>query len=300
MYLLSFLASLGVINGFIVSVFLLVKKQRKIPEMYFAALILSLCIRIGKSVFFYFSPETDRLILQIGLSACIFIGPFFYFYVKSLRKQEKRFTKENKQLLIVLFLLILATDIIYPYRTYPEYWNPEIVQGIYIVWMLFFILGIREVIKLVGQNILNFKKLRNEQQYLIIVTFGFTLITLTYQLALHISFTYIWGAFIFSFFFYALSIRALSNGKSITPRPSPTSRIKDDALLGQVNQLMIDEKLYTDQNLKLDDIARRLNVSRHVLSQTLNEVYSGYTRYIKNYRIEEAKVLIKKPTGSKS
>ena len=293
MNLLFLLGGLGVCNGFIVAIYLLSKRQKSVSDVYFAGLILALCIRIGKSVFFYFSTETDRLVLQIGLSACIFIGPFFYLYVKSLRHQEKQFKKTDITILLLLLVFIVSIGLIFPYHSYPAYWNPEIVQVIYAVWLVFFLLGMSEIRKLIGPDFLNFKKLKSEQQYLMMVAIGFTLITLTYQLALYVSFTYIWGAFIFSFFFYALTIRAIKKDKSIAPQPSPRKLSNGSDLLDRMNELMINEKLFTDQDLKLDQLASRLSISRHTLSQVMNEIYpSGYAHYIRNFRIEEAKILI--------
>ncbi|MEL7001445.1 MAG: AraC family transcriptional regulator, partial [Bacteroidota bacterium] len=117
--ILFLLASLGVVNGLLVSGYLLVKRQSSIADRYFGALLLTLCIRIGKSIFFYFNRDTDPLILQIGLSFCILIGPFFYLYIKSLRTDEKRFLRYDLLLLIALSALITIVGIIYPYRTFP-------------------------------------------------------------------------------------------------------------------------------------------------------------------------------------
>ncbi|MEM9895036.1 MAG: hypothetical protein AAF789_01590 [Bacteroidota bacterium] len=83
------------------------------------------------------------------------------------------------------------------------------------------------------------------------------LITITYQLAFYIKFTYIWGALIFSFSFYFLGIRALIKGKSISPTPS-IKRLEDgERLLEKVNQLMHSDRLYANQRLKLDDVAKK-------------------------------------------
>jgi hypothetical protein len=95
------IASLGVVNGFILSFFLMFKKQNTWSNVYFGGLLMALSIRIGKSVFVFFSDSVDRLILQIGLSACIFIGPLFYLYVKALK--EKYGFIEARYILINIF-----------------------------------------------------------------------------------------------------------------------------------------------------------------------------------------------------
>ena len=293
MQLLFLLSSLGVINGLVATVFLLRKSNRTVSKVYFAGLVVALCIRIGKSVLYYFFPETDRLILQLGLSSCIFIGPFFYLYLKSIRKLERSFKRRDLYLLLSLGVFISTVGVLFPYNAYPTYWNPEIVQVIYLFWAIFSVMGLVEVHKILGFHFLIPWKLRGDQQYLALVVIGFLLITLTYQLALYIRFTYIWGAFIFSFFFYFLGFRALIAGKEIAPKPNARKLANGEDLLSQLKTIMKDEKLFTNQQLKLEDLANRLNVSRHVVSQLMNETYpNGYANFIRSYRVDEAKALI--------
>ena len=287
-------ASIGVINGVVAAFYLLIKKHRTISDIYFAGLVLMLCIRIGKSVLLYFFSGVDLFILQLGLSACIFIGPFFYLYIKSLRKVQQEFNTSDVLQLFILLVFIVAIGVIYPYPYYPEYWNPEIVQVIYVVWGTYFLLGLREAYLLIIPGSNSSKERKEDHKYLIIIVLGVTLITISYQLALHIGFTYIWGAFIFSFFFYVLGIRALLKIKPIVPQSKPRKLEDGEAILQKINSLMDNEKLYVKQNLKLEDIAKELGVNRHAVSQVMNEVYGlGYAHYIKSYRIEEAKQLIK-------
>lgn len=293
MNLLFPFASLGVINGVLVSVYLLFKRGRSISDIYFSGLILSICIRIGKSVLLYYTDPTDPLILQLGLSACIFIGPFFYLYLKSVSNRGERIQRKDRLLLASLFIIITGIGWIYPYKTFPEYWNPEIVQVIYGVWAIFIILGTIKAYTLLGNQLFMPWKLKGDRQYLASIVIAVLLITITYQLALYVtSFTYIWGAFIFSGSFYVLGFRALRN-KTVAAKPPTKSIEKSDEILNQLNRLMKDEKPFLNQELKMDDLAKRLGISRHVLSQVLNETSAnGYNNYIKSYRVEEAKELI--------
>lgn len=290
MNFLFLFASLGVINGVFVSTYLLFRKERKPSDIYFAGMILMLCIRIGKSIHYRFFPETDRLILQLGLSACIFIGPFFYLYIKALKTRQKQYQVKDVFLLLFLLIAITVVGLLYPYRSNPDIWNTVIVQGIYSVWALFTLFGLYQAYGLFKQTAW---KSAGEKQYFIVILCGIVFITLTYQLALHIGFTYLWGSFIFSTLFYVLAFRALAAGKSITPK-APTARLIDGgSMLEQINELMDQEKLYTKQDLKLEDIATRTGLTRHEVSQVLNETYGhGYTHYIKELRINEAKELI--------
>lgn len=64
-------------------------------------------------------------------------------------------------------------------------------------------------------------------------------------------------------------------------------------LKNKLEYLMKTEKVYLVHNLKLDDIAQMLDVSRHHGSQVINENFGvSFYEYINSYRIEEVKKLL--------
>ncbi len=293
MSVLFLFASLGVINGFLVGGYLIFSRKRTIAEKYFGGLLLALSIRIGKSVFFYFNRETDQLILQLGLSACIFIGPSFYLYTKALWKNELKFKRADGWLLLMLLFTIVAVGITFPYRSFPELWNGAIIRGIYSIWALFTLFGLYNSWKLLGRTIFSSEKLTGNQQYLVAVVIAMLFITGTYQTALFVGFTYLWGALIFSFTFYYLLGRMLLTSKPIPPKVASQPLENGRELLMMVNEVMNSEKPFTNQRLKLDDLAAKTDMSRHMLSRVLNEEYEhGFSHYIKEHRVNEAKQLI--------
>ncbi len=291
--ILFLLASLGVVNGFLVGSYLIIKKSRSVADRYFGGLLLALSIRIGKSVLHYFIEDVDLLIRQIGLSACIFIGPFFYLYLKSLYRKAQVFETRDKALLWILLIIIAVVGVIYPYRNFPSIWNDYVIYGIYGCWVTFVLIGVHYAYKMLKNTVLNPMKMSGNQQYLVAVVLAMVFITTTYQLSLLVRFTYIWGALIFSFSFYYLLGRALIMRSNITPR-NPSKTIENGAeLLERVNVLMKKEKPFINPKLKLDDLAKEVDLSRHMLSQLLNEEYeSGFSHYVKEYRVKEAKQLI--------
>lgn len=291
--ILFLLASIGAANGLVVGAYLIVRKQRTISEIYFGALLLILSIRIGKSVLFYFSRDTDRLILQLGLSACLFIGPFFYLYSRSLYKRESKFRKIDGLMLLGLLGTITFLGLMFPYRGFPEVWNGYIIYFIYSTWFLGVMMGLyysREVIK---NMLLSPSKLTGNEHYLAAVALVILFITITYQLALFFGITYIWGALIFSFSFYYLLGRAILRNKSIIPK-TPSETLPNSAeKLQQLDELVKTDKLFLNQKIKLEDLAKSAGMGKHELSKLLNEAYSfGFAHYIKAYRVNEAKSLI--------
>ncbi|WP_299890149.1 AraC family transcriptional regulator [uncultured Lacinutrix sp.] len=62
----------------------------------------------------------------------------------------------------------------------------------------------------------------------------------------------------------------------------------------QLIEVMNDEKPHLNSELRLSDLAERLNVSKHHMSQIINEHFdSNFFFFINTYRIAEAKMLLK-------
>ncbi len=296
MSFLFLFASLGVINGVLLSIYLMARKQNRVTDMYFAGMMLMLCIRIGKSVLVYFNESTDRLILQVGLSACLFIGPFFYLYTRALQQSESNFKKKDLLLLATLLLAIVTLGLIYPYPSRPEIWNNYMVRGIYVVWAFFLVLGFYQLGSVFKKAWRSPFKLDPRERYILAIALSMLFITLTYQFALFIKgFTYIWGSLIFSLSFYYLAGRVLLSPKPVIPKAGTQPPLENGAaLFAQVEELMHTKKPFLNPKLKLDELAVMADLSRHQLSRVLNEEYEhGFSHYIKAHRVNEARRLIK-------
>lgn len=67
-------------------------------------------------------------------------------------------------------------------------------------------------------------------------------------------------------------------------------------LLEQLKELMQNEKLYLNSSLKIQEVAEKMGISTHHLSQLLNEqAQQNYAEFINSYRIEEATKKLRNP-----
>ena len=67
-------------------------------------------------------------------------------------------------------------------------------------------------------------------------------------------------------------------------------------IVGRLHELIGSEKLYLNSALSLPDLAKRLAVSTHHLSQILNEsIGVNFYEYVNGKRVEEAKQMLKDP-----
>ena len=91
--LLVLFSSLGVLNGFfLVIYFIFINKEDKKTNRLLALLFLSITIRIGKSVLFYFT-ELNEQFIHIGLVASSMIGPFLFLYISVLFNSQFKISK---------------------------------------------------------------------------------------------------------------------------------------------------------------------------------------------------------------
>ena len=298
--LIFFFSALGVFNGILLSLYLFVfAKEKSLSKQLLGALVLALSIRIGKSILLYFDPELPKTYLQIGLSACLFIGPFLYFYLKSILSDVKVMPTKWKWSLIGLLAAIIVVGSIKPYQTDPLFWNTYVVKSIYIVWFI----GVCAAGYVLLPHLLSsFKvnhRLSSLDRWMLAVYAGNLIIASAFFLAIFGSSMayYITGPLVFSFFLYLLAFGYFNNrwfdisGKQVSEKYAQKKINSTEAkrLLAELGQLMTHEKIYTRSDLKLSDVADQMNISRHQLSQLLNDnLGKGFKPYINAHRVEAA------------
>ncbi len=298
--LLFFFSALGAFNGLCLGFyFLFIAKPKHISNRFLGVLLIMMSVRIGKSVFFYFKPDLAFIYLQIGITACFFIGPFLYFYVKSVVEPKSGVVQNWKYHLAILVPFILIIGIAYPFETHVDFWRPYIVYGIYLQWLAYILASgwilRRELKQLLHQP----KSLRTQQIWLLSVFLGNLAIWAAYFFT---NFTYyIVGALTFSFLFYLLALLVFMNRKKKSHLFVPEQKYADkriatseaEVLLNRLTQLVENEEPFTDANLKSSDLAKKMQLSVHQLSQLLNDnLGKSFPVFINEHRIAKAQKML--------
>lgn len=295
--LLFFFSALGAFNGLLLSLyFFFFAKPKHISNYFLGALLLALSIRIGKSVFFYFNPDLSADFLQIGITACAFIGPSLYFYLKSMTTPEAEMTDSWKYHLAVLVPIVLVVGYLYPWRTHYELWVCYFLDAVYYEWLLYLLASAYLIRKTVVDFVKRKDKRNSVEVWILSIFVGNALIWLAYYTVAYTS--YIVGALSFSFIFYLLVLLLIFNKKknSIlfkTPPKYGDKKIEDaeaNSLLTSLKKIMMEEELFKNPNLKLLDVAKKLNILPHRLSQLINDnLGKSFPSFLNEYRIDEAK-----------
>jgi AraC-like DNA-binding protein len=259
-------------------------------------MLLMISIRILKSVLYYFNNEIPETILQVGLSACFFIGPLLYlYYVSKVGCIEKQWVKWQLHL-ITLFILVAGVGIAYPYQNNHELWGDVFYKVINYIWLLYLIMSAFVLLPRVKK--LNYKQLSlvDDNTWLMSVFLGNAVIWLAYFTSSYTS--YIVGALSFSFVLLLMILVFIKSRESQAKQhiKYENKKIIDaeaDNLIETLVLIMQKEKLYTDANITMPQVAKVLGVSVPYLSQLLNDnCNKSFSLFINEYRIEAAKLLL--------
>lgn len=292
--LLFFLSALGAFNGFILSLYFAINAKKKIFANYFLSLLLLvLSIRIIKSVFFYFNPHLSNIFIQIGLSACILIGPFLFLYLKPSENEKQNWLKHVLPYLIGITIL----GIFYPYVEHQKIWSFWVVKTIYLQWFVYIILSFRYILPII-QKLKRKENLKKIEFWFLSIYFGVTLIWLAYSTAAYTS--YIVGALSFTFILYLIVLLLIFRNSSESTFFEEKQKYKNKELdteklnlIGQKLGIIIEKELYLNPDFSLEEAAKELKITKHLLSQYVNEILGkSFSSLIKEYRIEKAKKLL--------
>lgn len=294
--LLFFFSALGAFNGFLLSLYFAINaKNKKFTNYFLSLLLLVLCIRTVKSVFFYFNPQLSNIFIQIGLSACILIGPFLFLYLKSVT--ENRNPNWVKHVIPYL-AAITITGFFYPYVEHHAVWSKWIVNAIYFQWFLYLILSL-QYLRPIFLKLKKKESLQKLDLWFLSIYFGVAFIWLTYNLATYTS--YILGALSFTFILYLnillLIFRKSSDSSFFHEKEKYKNKEIDKEMqdaIGQKLSILIEKELFLNSNFTLEEAANELKITKHLLSQYTNEILGkSFSNLTKEYRIEKAKKLLK-------
>lgn len=302
--ILFFFSAIGAFNGLFLSIYFafFVKKKNR-GTFFLSVLLFVVSLRVTKSVFLTFYNDISNSFIQIGLSACMLIGPFLYLYVSESVNERK---SHPHTWLIHVLPVVLAMVIIgyyFPYKEHRYLWQRT--RSGYLCWILFgqwlvyIILSLALVKESLNKLFFKRTKLKDKEIWLVSIVGSILLIWIAYFTATYTS--YIVGALSFSFVLYlSLLLWALKRRKSNLFFENSSKYgnrsigdLEAKQLLNRLDEIMTDKALFKRADIKLKNLAVELGISNHRLSQLLNDnLGKSFTQYLNELRTEEAKKLI--------
>jgi len=292
---LFFFSALGAFNGFLLSIYFAINAKKKAFTNYFLSLLLlALSIRIAKSVFFYFNPDLSNIFIQIGLSACTLIGPFLFLYLKSCTTDQKQNWAKH---IIPYLAAITILGYFYPYDQHIAVWSSWILKVIYLQWLIYVVCSFKYIHPAI-QKLKNHENLKRIEVWLLSIYIGVAFTWLAYTTAAYTS--YIAGALSFSFVLYLIVLLLIFRNSHESTFFNEKEKYKNkemgketQGMISQKLSIIIDKELFLNPNFSLEEAAKELNITKHLLSQYVNEILGiSFSNLIKEYRIEKAKKLL--------
>lgn len=276
--LLFFFSLIGVFNTLCVAGFLLFKSF-KVPSYFWISIFLFLVsIRAGVSCFYFFDSSVSPVIIQSGLIANALSGVVLYLYLRSRDENRKR----DWWILATVATPLLILSIFYPMHSNFALWDHRIrfvMHGILGAFLL-------------ASWISAWKEKSNTSRLEWIVLIAFTLVCGGFAISLFTN--YILGPIIYSCLFYGcILVLFINRSKQTRYADKKIDQGKANELFHRLSMMVTEEELYKNQKLKVNDLADRLDMPAHRISQLLNDnLDSSFASFVNKYRIEEAKSIL--------
>ncbi|WP_229493923.1 helix-turn-helix domain-containing protein [Massilia arenae] len=296
--LLFLFSVLGGVNGVFLALYFFTRRSNRLTHAMLGALLISVGFRTVKSTFYYFNPDLAIEFLQIGLAACLLIGPLTYLYVDSHLADLKASAANDRwrwHLLSASCIILIAVN--FPYSQYPNAWF-YYVCGIHGYWFAYLLLAgkklwqSRAVLrdadgKLIRGNILLLSVYSGS--FLLLAAYVTTPLT-----------SYIVGALSFTFSVHVaiLSWIVHHGAKAEVAKKEKYQNRKltgQDAgeLIESLNRVMREQQLYLNPNLSLALLAKKVGNLQTTVSQVINEnLGKSFNLYINEFRIQHAQDLL--------
>jgi AraC-like DNA-binding protein len=308
--LVFFISTIGWFNGLLLSAyFLFFYKNRKLSGLLFGAMLLALSLRVAKSVIWWFNPQLPVIWVQLGLVACLFIGPLLYYFLKASTYGVKQMPARWSYTLVGYAMVSLVLLLFFSARPYYPIWRQYIIPFIYLQWFGYTIVSGWLIRPMVHKLIRKGVSLQPNEKWILGIYIGSLVTATTYLLSYFgIKLSYIAGPISFSVLLYLNSLILLYRKRTdelFQSEPEKYANKKLDAQLAsdsltKLEELMLSQEVHANPDLKLNDLAALLNLSGHQLSQLLNErLGKNFNTYINEYRIRRACEIISKDRNLK-
>lgn len=291
--LMLILSSGGVLQTLFLSVYIFSSRKILIGErLLLGFLLLTITIRLIKSIGWYFFDIEHPLFLNIGFAAHGFIGPILILYFAS----KARILKRNwirATILCPAILLLLAS----PFLRLNTFWY---IGGY--KWLLYFtlvyLIGCGFLLwKIYSQKKIYFPWYRN--LFLGVAIFCIAYFT-NYVFGLN---PYIVGPVMYSIVIYAISFILFTHHEIFTPvgdkKKYKNINLTDDQVSihkEKIQGVMLDQKPYLDSDFSLSTLSNLTSIPKHLLSRYFSEnMNQSFTDYTNGFRIEKAKELLVSP-----
>ncbi|UGQ46275.1 helix-turn-helix transcriptional regulator [Massilia endophytica] len=287
--ILFLFSALGAINGILLAVYFFTRRPRSLADCMLGALLVAVGVRTAKSTFLFFNPELPLAYRQLGLSACLLIGPLTWLYVRySLDRLAQRTSGGEWRWHLGLSCLIIGLGFFYRYSPF------QIWYGIHLYWFCYLAAAGWALWK-ARHELFEARRRSSAGNLLLLSVYGGSFLILAAYVSTPFT-SYIVGALSFTFSLHVGVMVFLLRRESGAQEKYRNSKLANEdalALAASLEQLMVGQKLHLNPNLTLAQLAKKAGATQAHLSQVLNDrLGKSFNAYVNEFRIADAKRLL--------
>lgn len=260
---------------------------KKSPNRFFMfLLLLSLSIRIIKSILTVLVPDTPNIIPAVGLIGLTMIGPSLFFYAKSFR--NSRFELSRK--ILVHFFPAIFLALVLSFLEEREMFFAYVAS---VFHMLFYV---SIAAHLVFKNNRRYKE--DELWWFRVLLAAILIIWLTFfaQLIIEIFETYLVVTVVASIAIYGLCLVALKKKNLFKDTSRKFSQENLEALKDIATQtvnFLRSEQLFKDSFLTIKTVSSKMGHKDYLISQAINHHFNmSFPELLNEIRVEHATDMI--------
>lgn len=279
--LMSAVSALAIGNSLFFGFYLLFSKKGSYPNKLLAFLLFALALRISKSLIIIAFPTSSEIFPTIGLIGMAAIGPFIYLYIKSLfgiGNKTSIYFHFIPSLLIAATIAFVSEDIIFRYY-----------QGV--VAQIFIYVALSALYMKTNLYELRTNKLKKEWCIRLLAGVVAIWMAFFYQLIADSFLSYVIATAIAVIVLYLLGYWSMQRRKIFsftTLNDSKSGYLKKIAY--HVEQLFEKHKIYRQDDVTLNKIAKTTKHQPYLISKAINEVFhQTFPEFLNSYRVKEAK-----------
>jgi AraC-like DNA-binding protein len=314
--------AIGFAQSFYAGIMMLLKKNARLPDRVLAVWLFAIAFQMLISLF-----NTRYSILGFPISPFVY-GPLLFIYINTLISDKPRLRHYyiSWTLPVIAFFILALIYRKQPVLIFDDFLAADPLRG------LRFVYAILLMVSIIGYSIATFVRLdKHRRKIKDLYSYTSQKITLGWAQFVSISFfVFYFGLFamgftrvfaenfnfdpllagniILVFYSFAFSIFGYQQDRiypELVEKEKPKyersglQKKNIDTLSKKLITLMREEELYREPELSIIDVANRLHVPRHHVTQILNEKMGrNFFTFINNYRVEEAKNRLLDPANN--
>ncbi|WP_190810636.1 AraC family transcriptional regulator [Flagellimonas sp. S3867] len=314
----------AVANGFVFGFLLLEKKENRFANRFLSLALICMCLTFTPYMLDPSFWNQYRWLAWMPFSFSYWIGPAFYFYVRTLTNPSFRFTKKHLWHFSPLILNYIHSiyHLVYTGNHFPYHWFhfvAELLESMAVISILTYMVLSFKLVKQYQRQLLNnvssFTKIDLEwvKKTIAVIVVSFVLIFVFLCVSSGISgmvFFNQWNEYraaillLYACMLYWISIHGYRQAQTIKiTKPKDFSTDIPDKesirIIDQLHGVMTMEKLFRNPELNLTSLSKTIGISERSISEALNgHLHKNFYQFVNEYRVKDVQEKLMDPKNS--